>query len=64
MRTFVRPRHGALRAAAPCFTVTLAMTSMAYTMFALIHGTPGAVSTSCWPQQELRQHTSDAADGV
>jgi hypothetical protein len=36
----------------------------AYTMFALIHGTPGAVSPSCWPLTELRQRTHDAADGV
>lgn len=55
----------ALRAGAPCFTVSAAMLVKAYTMFALIHGTPGAGSTSCWPRLELaQQRTNDAVHGV
>jgi hypothetical protein len=53
-----------LRAATACFTVIPAMIFMAYTMSTLIHGTPGVGSTSCWPQNELRQRTDDAANGV
>jgi hypothetical protein len=40
------------------------MTSKAYTMFTLIHGTCGAWSVSLRPQPELAQRTNDAASGV